>query len=101
MPAHREPVTHSINEDSAAREAAAPGLHSRATLDGLVPILYDELRKAARHQLAVRAGGTLSTTDLVHESLERHIMTMSGWQIGRLDTEYIGQEGTLRNCDGS
>ena len=44
-------------------------IHSRATLDGLVPILYDELREAARHQLAVRAAGdTLSTTDLVHET---------------------------------
>ena len=54
-------MSHSDNE------SADP--HSRATLDGLMPVLYDELREAARRQLAVRAGaGTLSTTGLVHEA---------------------------------
>ena len=34
-----------------------------------MPVVYDELRDAARRQLAVRAGGdTLSTTGLVHET---------------------------------
>ena len=69
MPAPREPVTHPVSAASAVEQAAAVDAHSRATLDGLVPILYDELRDAARRQLAARAGGgTLSATDLVHET---------------------------------
>jgi RNA polymerase sigma factor (TIGR02999 family) len=39
------------------------------TLDRLMPVVYDELRLIARRQLARRApGGTLSTTDLMHEA---------------------------------
>jgi RNA polymerase sigma factor (TIGR02999 family) len=34
-----------------------------------MPVVYDELREAARRQLAIRVGGgTLSTTGLVHEA---------------------------------
>ncbi len=41
----------------------------RATLDRLVPLVYDELHAIARRQLARRdIGGTLSTTGLVHEA---------------------------------
>ena len=68
MPTPREPVPQLVSEPSAANEPAATGVHSRTTLDGLVPILYDELRDAARRQLAARSGGTLSATDLVHET---------------------------------
>ena len=68
MSVPRESVPHSVSDHSAANETAAADVHSRATLDGLVPILYDELRDAARRQLAARAGGTLSATDLVHET---------------------------------
>ena len=64
----REPFSDSDRDSSAAVKTPAPEEHSRATLDGLVPILYDELRDAARRQLALRAGGTLSATDLVHET---------------------------------
>ena len=42
---------------------------SKASLDRLVPLLYDELRAIAHRQLAFRAhGGTLATTALVHEA---------------------------------
>lgn len=41
----------------------------RSGLDRLMPAVYDELRVIARRQLAGReAGGTLSTTGLVHEA---------------------------------
>jgi len=41
----------------------------RDTLDGLMPVVYDELRAIAHRQLALReVGGTLSTTGLVHEA---------------------------------
>jgi RNA polymerase sigma factor (TIGR02999 family) len=41
----------------------------RATLDRLVPLVYDELHAMARRQLARRdIGRTLSTTGLVHEA---------------------------------
>jgi RNA polymerase sigma factor (TIGR02999 family) len=39
------------------------------TLDGLMPVVYEELKAIAHRQLSVReAGGTLSTTGLVHEA---------------------------------
>jgi len=68
MPAQREPIADPVSAPSAADQPAAADVHSRTTLDSLVPILYDELRDAARRQLAARAGGTLSATDLVHET---------------------------------
>ena len=41
----------------------------RDTLDTMMPIVYEQLRVIARHQLAGReGGGTLSTTGLVHEA---------------------------------
>ena len=41
----------------------------RDTLDGLMPVVYDQLRSIARRQLAIREhGATLSTTGLVHEA---------------------------------
>ena len=39
------------------------------TLDRLMPVVYEQLRLIARHQLAIREpGATLSTTGLVHEA---------------------------------
>ena len=39
------------------------------TLDGLMPVVYEELKAIAHRQLSLReAGGTLSTTGLVHEA---------------------------------
>jgi RNA polymerase sigma factor (TIGR02999 family) len=47
--------------------AAANG--DRAAADRLLPLVYDQLRGAARHQFAgERAGHTLSATVLVHEA---------------------------------
>lgn len=41
----------------------------RNTLDRIMPIVYEQLRVIARHQLGQRNhGGTLSTTGLVHEA---------------------------------
>ena len=41
----------------------------RDTLDRLMPVVYEQLRGIARHQLSMRpGGGTLSTTGLVHEA---------------------------------
>jgi RNA polymerase sigma factor (TIGR02999 family) len=39
------------------------------SLDSLMPIVYDHLRRLARRQLSLRAGnGTINTTGLVHEA---------------------------------
>jgi RNA polymerase sigma factor (TIGR02999 family) len=44
----------------------------RAALDKLVPLVYDELRHIASHQLASRSGPhTLQSTALVHEAYMR------------------------------
>src|SRR5262245_35709820 len=63
--------SQSVNESAVARVATEPDAHSRATLDRLMPIVYDELREVAQRQLAIRDGGTLSTTGLVHEAYLR------------------------------
>src|SRR3982751_6616267 len=39
----------------------------REAFDQIVPLVYHELRRAARRELAVRPSDTLSTTALVHE----------------------------------
>jgi RNA polymerase sigma-70 factor (ECF subfamily) len=45
---------------------------SAATLDELMPLVFDELRRLARRQLArEHQGQTLQTTDLVHEAYLR------------------------------
>lgn len=50
-------------------EADRLGESGRRTLDRLVPLVYEELRKMARAQLAGdRRRLTLNTTDLVHEA---------------------------------
>ncbi len=56
----------SAQESSSANSARPDG---SASLDRLVPAVYDELRDIARRQLSGRApGNTLSTTGLVHEA---------------------------------
>ncbi|MFO8098952.1 MAG: sigma-70 family RNA polymerase sigma factor [Salinibacter sp.] len=43
-----------------------------SALDDLMPLVYDELRRIARHRLrSERDTHTLQTTDLVHEAYER------------------------------
>ena len=64
-------MAHSVNESVGSGDAAEVESHSRATLDQLMPVLYDELRVAARQQLALSpdgGGATLSATGLVHEA---------------------------------
>jgi RNA polymerase sigma factor (TIGR02999 family) len=39
----------------------------REALDQILPLVYNELRRSARRELAVRPSDTLSTTALVHE----------------------------------
>lgn len=62
-----------VNQSVAAAEDVASEFHSQfhshAALDRLMPVLYEELRQAARQQLARGPdAGTLSATGLVHEA---------------------------------
>jgi RNA polymerase sigma factor (TIGR02999 family) len=49
--------------------------------DRLFEVLYDDLRRIARHQLRARATGTLGTTAMVHEAYLRLVRSEAGaWQ---------------------
>lgn len=62
------PETRQLKEADAL--TAAPS--GRATMDALVPLLYDELRRIAHYRLrAEQTGHTLETTGLVHEAYLR------------------------------
>ena len=62
------PETRQLKE-AASHTATPPG---RATMDALVPLLYDELRRIAHYRLrAEQTGHTLETTGLVHEAYLR------------------------------
>jgi RNA polymerase sigma factor (TIGR02999 family) len=58
------------------------GPNRRETLDALVPIVYDTLRRIARQQLAGERGGhTLSATALAHEAYARLVgLTRIEWR---------------------
>ena len=60
------------------------GLRSgrQGSLERLVPLVYDELRAIAHRQLGVRGrGGTLSTTELVHEAYLKLVdQSQAGWR---------------------
>lgn len=58
------------------------GADRRGTLDALVPLVYDTLRKIARQQLAgERRGHTLSATALAHEAYARLVgLTRIEWR---------------------
>lgn len=63
--------------------AATPGEQgAHAALERLLPLVYDELRRAAsRHLRAEAAGHTFATTDLVHEAYEKLVgQRDAGWQ---------------------
>jgi RNA polymerase sigma factor, TIGR02999 family len=50
-------------------------------LDRLLPIVYDELRRIARVQLAhENRNGTLRATELVHEAFVRLVDQRAGWE---------------------
>lgn len=54
----------------------------RSAFDRLIPLIYDELRRLARHVLAGRPrGATLQTTALVHEAVLRFVHRDDlGWE---------------------
>lgn len=54
----------------------------QASLDRLVPLVYEELRLIAHRQLAARGGnGTLQTTALVHEAYLKLVdQSQAGWR---------------------
>jgi RNA polymerase sigma factor (TIGR02999 family) len=63
---HRLVSTRLSAEDSGSTIETGPG---QASLDRLLPAVYDELRDIARRQLSAREpGNTLSPTGLVHEA---------------------------------
>lgn len=57
------------------------GTGDKETLDRLLPLVYEELRRVARVHLATeRAGHTLNTTALVHEAYLKLVdQTQVGW----------------------
>lgn len=66
---HPEPDAGSSTSGEITRALAALRAGEGGALDRLVPLLYDELRRMARGRLRnERAGHTLDTTALVHES---------------------------------
>ena len=69
-------MSHSL--DPSAMLGALRG-GSRASLERLVPLLYEELRLIAHRQLGRRPnGGTLQTTELVHEAYLKVAARASG-----------------------
>jgi RNA polymerase sigma factor (TIGR02999 family) len=63
LPAGRETVTAALS---------APGRAGRDVVDAVIPLVYDELRRMARRQLAREHHRlTLDTTGLVHEAYLR------------------------------
>jgi len=64
-------IAHSrdLNDDAASITALLADLRAgrREAFDQIVPLVYHELRRTARRELAVRPSDTLSTTALVHE----------------------------------
>jgi RNA polymerase sigma factor (TIGR02999 family) len=70
-------LVYGVEPDSAAQERVTALLRRadrREALDTLIPLVYETLRRLARHQLArERSGHTLSATALAHEAYERLI----------------------------
>jgi RNA polymerase sigma factor (TIGR02999 family) len=67
------PLPSILGRDAASRanRISLDRVHAsdRELLDELMPLVYDELRRMAHHQLRrERPGHTLSTTDLVHDA---------------------------------
>ena len=68
----------SASTESSAILAALHG-GSRESLERLVPLLYEQLRAIAHRQLGRRPnGGTLQTTELVHEAYLKVVARTSG-----------------------
>ena len=57
------------------------GANEPGALDQLMPIVYDELKRMARHRLrADDPAATLSTTELVHEAFLKLTGATTAWQ---------------------
>ena len=80
----------------------------------LLPIVYDELRRLARHYLArERAGHTLQATALVHEAYERladrsrvdwrgrtHFLAVSAQAMRRILVDHARERGAIKRGGG-
>ena len=87
------PESHPIGSGSMSPPARDPSppqdpLNGRqASLDGLMPAVYEELRMMARHHLAGREGeGTLTPTGLVHEA---YLKLSEGSRVGWRDRAHF------------
>ncbi len=74
MPAPKDPAPNRSPEmEMSAEHTAITGLLAdlragkREAFDQMLPLVYNELRRTARRELAARPSDTLSTTALVHE----------------------------------
>lgn len=66
---HRRVSTEQPTSSDATLLMAKAAQGDRAAADGLLPLVYDQLRKAAQMQMGgERSGHTLSATALVHEA---------------------------------
>ena len=70
------PLAPAASDPLLGREGATPGITEllgelrggrREAFDQILPLVYHELRRVARRELATRPSDTLSTTALVHE----------------------------------
>jgi RNA polymerase sigma factor (TIGR02999 family) len=73
-----------VAESRAGSPLTGGGASERAALDGLVPLLYDELRAIAHRRLMVGRGGaqgdrTLATTALVNEAYLKLADARGAW----------------------
>jgi RNA polymerase sigma factor (TIGR02999 family) len=88
MPAPRGPAAPDVPAlELSAEHTAITGLLAdlragkREAFDQMLPLVYNELRRTARRELAARPSDTLSTTALVHELYLKFTRTQhSDWQ---------------------
>jgi RNA polymerase sigma factor (TIGR02999 family) len=66
-PAFARPTAPTTDPTSLTQLLADLRAGRREAFDQLLPLVYNELRRTARRELAVRPSDTLSTTALVHE----------------------------------
>jgi RNA polymerase sigma factor (TIGR02999 family) len=91
-----------------------PPMPGRGELDGLLPAVYDELKRIAHRQLArARPGATLSTTVLVHEVYERlsgaqalptgdraHFFSLCARAMRQVIIDHARERGALKRGEG-
>jgi RNA polymerase sigma factor (TIGR02999 family) len=67
QPALKSPIASTGDATSITELLASLRAGRREAFDQMLPLVYQELRRAARRELAARPSDTLSTTALVHE----------------------------------